>query len=1026
MKSKKRLILTFACAAAISATAFGVKFADANKVKAAEWQDVTLEESYAYGATVQIPERTIQVGDKHATATAYVTFPDGTVTSASSITTTVFGEYTVNYYAELDGKHYGESLTFTVYESAYAYSLPTSSAEYGHYDKYGADTDGLMVRLANKDKLTFTNLIDVTNITKSDPLVEAFITPDQQGTPDFSRLIFTLTDSEDDSVYLNIHVNRYVSDTVGFGVCFAMAGGNGQDMVGYEANKGLHVNDGIGAAMNNVSFRAQDNKDGWRGAGVNKAPDRYLFNVAYDASTNSAYAQNTLIADMDDAAYYKKLWYGFPSGKVRLSVSAAMYSASTANFCITSVAGTSLQDLISNDFSDTEGPKITVDTEYTEMPLAEVGTAYAVPTATARDEYSGKREVNTAVYYEYGSETPVSVGVANGKFTPSKPGYYAIVYTACDAYGNESTTVKYVRAVKNAPAVSAEVPSDAQKTAHLGVFIEVDDPTLSGGSGNLTVVKTVTFDGEVTEIEDGFVPQKAGKYTVTYTVTDYLGKTVTCGYDINATYSGSPVFANGVTLPKIFISDAGYVLPELYADDYATGSHKTVLADVKVEDANGTKVYKAGSRFVPKVANDGDKVKITYYSGSTTLEAVEIPAIKALGYDEVYGVEVYGYKYFYGNTEMTYKDENGANYRNGGVASVITTAGKSGWTFANPLVAENFSLEMSTISGLTKFSAFEIVFTDAADYSKSAKVTITASSTKISHGGKEYKTAYSLTDGKRITVGYSGGTVSLVCDSSSVYAPLGVYEDGMAFAGFPSGKVYLTVNVLGGEVGGRYKVESINSNMFSYMDMDTGVPSLVLTGDYGGTVKKGQTFTTNIAEGADVLAPETSVSLTAYDPDGNVLKDVKGKKLENVATDTVYTIKTTKYGRYKVVYTIKEMNWTDQENEFEVTYDVPDDVPPTIKFTNKGTTEAKVGDVLVMPDFKVTDNLVPSNRLLVWTYVINPYGQIIELGDANSIIAKYKGEYTFVVYAQDVVMGETAADDTPNNASVLKWVVTVR
>ena len=116
----------------------------------------------------------------------------------------------------------------------------------------------------------------------------------------------------------------------------------------------------------------------------------------------------------------------------------------------------------------------------------------------------------------------------------------------------------------------------------------------------------------------------------------------------------------------------------------------------------------------------------------------------------------------------------------------------------------------------------------------------------------------------------------------------------------------------------------------------------------------------------------------------------------------------------------------EQENEFEITYDVPDDLPPTIKFTNNGTKTAKVGDVIVMPDFTVSDNLTPSGRILVWKYVINPYGQLVELeGDANSVIARIKGEYTFVVYAQDVILGETADADTPNNAAVLKWVVTV-
>lgn len=43
------------------------------------------------------------------------------------------------------------------------------------------------------------------------------------------------------------------------------------------------------------------------------------------------------VIDLDSSKYYTKLWDGFTSGKVRLSVSADVYSAATADFVVTYV-----------------------------------------------------------------------------------------------------------------------------------------------------------------------------------------------------------------------------------------------------------------------------------------------------------------------------------------------------------------------------------------------------------------------------------------------------------------------------------------------------------------------------------------------------------------------------------------------------------------------------------------------------------------------------------------------------------------
>ena len=53
---------------------------------------------------------------------------------------------------------------------------------------------------------------------------------------------------------------------------------------------------------------------------------------------------------------------------------------------------------------DKNAPKITVDTEYEQMPTAVVGGKYPIPTASAIDEICGVTPVKVSVWYDYGGK----------------------------------------------------------------------------------------------------------------------------------------------------------------------------------------------------------------------------------------------------------------------------------------------------------------------------------------------------------------------------------------------------------------------------------------------------------------------------------------------------------------------------------------------------------------------------------------------------------------------------------------------
>ena len=112
--------------------------------------------------------------------------------------------------------------------------------------------------------------------------------------------------------------------------------------------------------------------------------------------------------------------------------------------------------------------------------------------------------------------------------------------------------------------------------------------------------------------EEGFRPEKAGEYTVTYTVTDYIGQTGSVSYTVKAVLGSVPVFVDTPVLPYFFVSGSEYILPEVYANDYRSGKLERKIASAEITDASGTRTVQAGETFVPSVAENGDQVKVVF------------------------------------------------------------------------------------------------------------------------------------------------------------------------------------------------------------------------------------------------------------------------------------------------------------------------------------------------------------------------------------------------------------------------------
>ncbi len=1014
MKKKKTLLMIIFAAvfcAALSVAGVMSVYAEAEK-----WSKVDIADSYVYGETFVVPERTVTVGNSSVAALSVVTCPGGKVTQAKTLRLGDMGDYTVRYYAKIGSRQYAKDETFSVKGVGYEVKSSLSSVSYGKYSEYGADSEGLNVKLTNKDELEFTKLLNVDGLNRIDAIVKFFITPEQQGTADFNKLTFRLTDSADNSVYLDIEVNRSQFGGSGLGTSWVMAGGNGQDMVGEEAGKMIHVNDNIGTSVNG-SFVAQDNSGTWNGPASNHSPDRYIIGLYYDSAANSVFANSKRVSVLDDPNFYKELWNGFPSGKARLSVRASGYSGATANFCLTEIFGMTASDLKANTFTDTDAPSVTVLFDRENVPTAEVGRSYPIPAATAYDDYAGECETEIKIYYGYFSGSPVSVGVKDGSFVPDREGDYAIVYSAKDGFGNPAEEVLIVKALEKTADVKVTLPENPVTEIELGTYMEFPAATVTGGSGEIKLETTVIYNGERIAAKKGFRPENAGEYTIEYTATDYIGKTGTASFTINATAGDKPLFIDDLTLPPVYISGGKYALPVLYANDYSNGHLNRILCDVKVGDANGVKTYRAGDDFTPAVNSSGDKIEITYYAGNAEYGTTSVPVI--IGRAEK---SVLMSNYIYGEDVIAeVRDDNGDLYRSGIAVSPKPGKKKAGWIFANAQVADGVSLALMTIAGKSDFDKLGFTFVDSADGNRSVTITVEvkARAVVITHGGNSYSLSSAVKNGGEIAVAYSDGRITVNCnDGESVASvPLKSYDSGEAFDGFPSSRVYFGVYSEGNPTGTKYLVTSVCDNALSYRNNDFNAPSFSVSGDYGGKWDINSVYTIRKGVCGDAFAPSSDVEFTVTAPDGSVVKDLNGKELKSIKPDEEYEILLSSYGKYKIAYTIKEVDWLGNSKQFNITVFVVDEEAPKIEFTSGGTKEATIGNVLVMPDFKVSDNVTAESDIKVSVYVVNAHGKLIKLTDgANSIKCAYSGKYSFVV----------CATDAEGNSSSLVWDVIVK
>lgn len=930
------------------------------------WTPSELKEAYDIGASLVIPSRDVTVDGTKVTAYTTVQLPDGTVTTNNSLRLDQVGKYTVTYTASVNDKICVEEESFFVLQNLCTLTSDASTARYERYTQVNGVT-GLNVQLEYGDKLTLNQPIDMSKL-EDGLLIQAFAVPSNAGNFDYEKLCFLLTDAENPDITLYMSARQY-TNRPDIKVSYITAGGNGQEIIGYDdfADKfwteglfGRSIDHGFAFQCANMDYNA--------------------INLRLDSETMQILANDKFVVDLDSVEYQKSPWSGFPSGKAYLTVWAENYRGTTAGFFL-SVAGD--VDLSREKIRDTEAPRIIIDTPYETMPPAVVGGSYGVPAAQAMDGMSGTCQVTVSAWYNYSSADASVLNIVDGRIETKYWGDYAIVYEATDASGNLGREILWVKAENQLTEPSVALAEEPKTEYVLGEFFRSTPYTALCYSGEPTVRVYTTVDGKPVVLDADYCFETAGTYTVTYEIMDCAGQTGIYEHAIEVKVGDKPIMVDGVNLPQFLIEETEYTFPEVYFNDYRGGQMVKRLATGKIVDAAGTTEVKAGDAYRILLDKHLDTATIIFECDGATYE-VERPVVKPYDKDEG-KTRLFLENYFVGEDFNVLREENCVTF--------TATAADAGWTFANRLLATDFSMVLKGVEGKSDFAGLKLVFSDCENSKESLSVELIND-----NGILCVKLGDNLVRMGEVNFAL-GHEIPITYQNNALHIA-GFAIDTGDFGGFASHYLMLSLAFQDAADGAAISLISLNNHAMNNSNRDRAEAWIDIVGPYGGRYEQGEEIVLPAAFAADVLNPNVRFAMTVKQGD-QIVVALDGTVLENADPTKEYTILAETADRYTVQY-VTEESFSEKEGGITYILHIVDVSAPELQFQQTLPTQAKVGDTVCIPEFVLSDNKTAVEDLIVLKNVVCPNGVIVTVPEnSNAIVVNQEGVYKFTVMIID-------------------------
>lgn len=813
------------------------------------------------GDVISLSPKEITYNGESKTSSVRYKTPTGGLFSSSSLRIESPGVYTVEYYASFSGQEVVESHEIlSLRHSSDLFSTSGMASVANSSFSLDKSITGVAASFQSGGTVTFDKTIDLSSSTKDDLLAELLIDPSSVGSSDLTRLTITLRDASDSNNNLYITLNDSGSNCDGEGT-YVKTGANTQTLCGYEGSK-LLTNAEFGTPIRS-SFRGLPENDATRSEHTVKLYFDQGEKAIYTASSWLGTPWKRMVADLDSSTDFPgNLWGGFADGKAKMSFSVSGLYSKTAKVELLEIGGF---DLRSEDQRDSVAPTITVDClGESAIPDAVVGSKYSLFPATASDDYDESVEVKRAVSFQStDSSLPENdVSIEDGSFLATGAGTYKVNYLATDLSGNTSTESLSISCGYSHTPISIFTSQEnlSAEVYSTVTLLPLNKTVTSGGSGEIDLSLIVLDpDGNplsYTENPDSsfsFIPSSTGEYRLVYSASDYLGFVQNLVRKVNVSPLTKAAFITEPTIPEVLIKGFTYALD--FPKAKMPGEKGAVDADVTAT-VNGASV---ASSFVAS----GEKATIVFTAGTGTASTSKSYDVTVVdGHD---GQDQRGY--FYGDFTVGESEES----------LDLTFEKDSSCLYANPLSNQSFTLEFNYVAEEWNFSSmrFSLYETDDSTSAISLIVTHEAEGLYLEAGGQKVL----LPDNSgfaRIYIDFSTGEVDSV--KGEPIMTLSSFDSGKAYSPF-AGPLYLRMASSGVTSNSSLALKRLNNQPLGYRGeslaeaSDLIAPNIVYQGSLRLKRTKGESASTIVAKGYDVLSEVTSLTVSVYDPDGTLILD---------------------------------------------------------------------------------------------------------------------------------------------------------
>ena len=919
---------------------------------------------------------------------------------------------------------------FVVYPSLATTSGSNSKVavgKMGNFSKYDAQgRAGIFTQVAINESVTFNQIIDFSNKTKDDTVLEFSVFPETFRTEDASILVLTFTDVEDENNKLDIWLRAEPVNNVGNWqerCIYVRSGATGQKGSALD----LYADGAYEFDGQTYLWRAGDFTDLWgshqifsmRGVGVGMTDGenigRQVFGIALDDETKKLYCYTKnngsaagpfLVNDLDNKDLQgDAIWSGFKSGKCKLTISAKNYKNTTFTMLVTKLGEQTDfdKDYITNDIP----AEIKVlDADMSKVTSLVQGVKFPIPKAIAYDAFGNALNVTTNVYTGYKTGTQANINIQSGSFTPTQLREYTLVYSCVDQWGNLAEKVYTLPTIleKDYNEFTVNVDSGTD-TIKIGEEVQLKTPVIADNYvGRYSVeilgrlgTETVTLG----KYENGketapivFKPTKAGNWIIVYKYSDMYTNGMVY-YTVEAQSGGSSYFIADAPVPKYIILNATCDVPDLYGYDYSGDTEcwakaKTYVTTTKdytnAEECNKTSIVWT------------QDVEYAYYTYvlNEAIKQYEIPVVDVNYKDTEHNATAY----FYGYQGTPVLDNDGTTYE------VSERNGEYKLGFANQVQAYNYRSDIQ-IPEDANYAKVSVYLTDATDSANVLKLSyIIKDNDKVYYSindGTQKPTTLQKTDSLVFIYQATTNNATFVTTQESIFTNLA----GEKWTGFKTNMVWteIVLEEVSGDntsiiVCGINNQRFYAAESFDVLDM---TPEFYQNIDkISAKNRQGTTIIIPEVYAADVLAVGCEVSFTAKKPDGSYVVTTDGITLNGVSGHNTYQVQLNEYGMYEFKYSIvDDLGRINKRGMFQIT--VEDLDAPTIEI-NAHASRASINDKLSIAGITITDNVDVAENCTYTVYVELPNYDVVALSkydETNPFVFTLEGKYTVWYFVSD-------------------------